>query len=96
MEPQLSQLSKKEKKATEDAEEDGPHLSQRRGFDSDEDMENMEAASSGSITGSRCLVPQQEQTEPQMTEEEKNIKWCCQQKLMTETLLVPQMKTSIT
>lgn len=73
MEPQRSQLSKKEKKATEDVAEDGPHLPQRRGFDSDEDTENVEAASSGSVTGSRWLVPQQAPTEPQMTEEEKNI-----------------------
>ncbi|KFO20402.1 Arginine/serine-rich protein PNISR [Fukomys damarensis] len=65
MEQQHSQLSKKEKKATEvSKEDDGPHLPQRNKFDSDEedeDPENTEAASSEKVTRSPSPVPQEEQ-----------------------------------
>jgi len=83
---------KKEKKATEDAEGgDGPRLPQRSKFDSDEedeDTENVEAASSGKVTRSPSPVPQEEQSEPEMTEEEKEYQMMLLTKmLLTEILL---------
>ncbi|EPY74761.1 hexaprenyldihydroxybenzoate methyltransferase, mitochondrial [Camelus ferus] len=92
MEQQRSQLSKKEKKATEDSEGgDGPRLPQRSKFDSDEedeDTENVEAASSGKVTRSPSPVPQEEQSEPEMTEEEKEYQMMLLTKmLLTEILL---------
>ncbi|XP_023615543.1 arginine/serine-rich protein PNISR isoform X4 [Myotis lucifugus] len=92
MEQQRSQLSKKEKKTTEDAEGgDGPRLPQRSKFDSDEedeDAENVEAASSGKVTRSPSPVPQEEQSEPEMTEEEKEYQMMLLTKmLLTEILL---------
>ena len=92
MEQQRSQLSKKEKKATEDAEGgDGPRLPQRSKFDSDEedeDTENVEAASSGKVTRSPSPIPQEDQSEPEMTEEEKEYQMMLLTKmLLTEILL---------
>lgn len=92
MEQQRSQLSKKEKKTTEDTEGgDGPRLPQRSKFDSDEedeDAENLEAASSGKVTRSPSPIPQEEQSEPEMTEEEKEYQMMLLTKmLLTEILL---------
>lgn len=92
MEQQRSQLSKKEKKATEDAEGgDGPRLPQRSKFDSDdedEDAENLEAVSSGKVTRSPSPAPQEEHSEPEMTEEEKEYQMMLLTKmLLTEILL---------
>uniref|UniRef100_A0A2D4IIV2 PNN-interacting serine/arginine-rich protein n=1 Tax=Micrurus lemniscatus lemniscatus TaxID=129467 RepID=A0A2D4IIV2_MICLE len=86
MEQQRSQLSKKEKKEiTEPGEEDGPRLPQKSKFDSDEeeDFDNVEAISSGKVTRSPSPTAHEEQSEPEMTEEEKDY----QMMLLTKTLL---------
>ncbi|KYO40044.1 arginine/serine-rich protein PNISR [Alligator mississippiensis] len=92
MEQQRSQMSKKEKKGTEETEEgDGPRLPQKSKFDSDEeddDVENSEAVSVGKVSRSPSPALPEEQSEPEMTEEEKEYQMMFLTKmLLTEILL---------